>query len=150
MISSSIVNTTELASARESLLRSPTPRTPQWNEPISGLSHSFGGLNEFNPEVTQIFDGALEESMSRLMQLVNKKEIAVESDSLVRLRCDLQTLMNYAQIAKPLSALSELPGKLCNHWGVSNVLEELKLANNLLLAAPSVVINRNGMINCIN
>jgi hypothetical protein len=149
-MSSPILNVTELASTRGFLLRSPTPRIPQWNEPISGLSHSFGALNESNLRVAQTFDRAVEESMSRLMQLVNKQEITVESDGLMRLQCDLQTLMNYAQIAKPLSALCEIPGNLFDYWEASNGLEELKLANSLLLTAPSVVVNGNGTIQYIN
>jgi hypothetical protein len=152
-MSSPILNVTELASTRGFLLRSPMPRIPQWNEAISGLPHSFGALNEFNLGVAQASDCALEESMSRLMQLVNKRETIVESDSLVRLRCDLQTLKNYAQIANPPSTLSEMPGNSLDHCEpeeVSNVLEELKLANSLLLATLSVVINCNGMIHCID
>ncbi|KAI9666158.1 MAG: hypothetical protein M1821_004093 [Bathelium mastoideum] len=93
-------------------------------------------------------DTTLEDSISRLMELVDEKECTVESDEALQLINDLQTLLDSAQ----RSSLSETRTKhhrTCKGETTLHVSRELKLANSLICSASSIAINGHASIGFI-
>jgi hypothetical protein len=95
-------------------------------------------------------DLALEKSISRLTKLVARKECTVESDDAEELMKDLQTLLEYAQKEQSISTpLGGICSDICQDSQLeidSNVSKELNLVNSLISSAPSIAINKNGML----
>ena len=83
----------------------------------------------------------IEGSLSRLAQLVEETDYTVESDSAERLIQDLQCLLDSAQKHEDSACCS-----ICGSRAEDGVSKELKFVTNLVSAAPSIAINRNGMI----
>lgn len=91
---------------------------------------------------TDTTESALEDSISRLIKLVNEKECTVESEDAEQLIDDLQTLIDSAHSKESIPVAPHEPGE---GEAISNIARELKLATSLIFSAPSIAINSNGM-----
>lgn len=90
-------------------------------------------------------DTALDESISRLTELVAEKECTVDSEDAEQLIQDLETLLASAQRNEVESSHEATPDRLRSHHREGEaVWKELKLITNLISSAPSLAINRNG------
>ncbi|KAK3374565.1 hypothetical protein B0H63DRAFT_452424 [Podospora didyma] len=94
-------------------------------------------------------DSGLEESVGRLINLIDEKDCTVESDSAEQLILDLQTLLDYAQDSK--GQLKPCEGSCTADEQAraeeeSDVSKELRLASRLILSAPSIIINSGGPV----
>ena len=144
MITSPILNATNLTRTPEFPSPPSIAHTPRQADNIFGFSHFERPLGEFNYETVQTPNHAFKESISWLIQLIKEKEHMIGSNSLAQLRGDMQALLSYVQTVESLYALSRMPG-LCYNYG-TRALSQLSLVNNLLLAAPEVEMNSNGTI----
>ena len=80
----------------------------------------------------------LEESICRLMELINEKDSTVECDDAEQLMSDLQTILDCAQQKDPTPTSSE------QEVGVQesdNISKELRLVSSLMFSAPFISIN---------
>ncbi|KAF4343493.1 hypothetical protein FBEOM_2519 [Fusarium beomiforme] len=84
-------------------------------------------------------DPSLDESINRLMRLLEKKPCVVESDDSEELLEDLAHLLECVQ-KDAEAADSEGACQNCSE----NVSKELKLMTSIILSAPSTMINGNG------
>ncbi|KAF2251513.1 ankyrin [Trematosphaeria pertusa] len=89
---------------------------------------------------TDTTESALEDSISRLIKLVNEKECTVESEDAEQLIDDLQTLIDSAHSKESIPVAPHEPGE---GEAISNIARELKLATSLIFSAPSIAINSN-------
>jgi hypothetical protein len=80
----------------------------------------------------------LEESICRLIELINEKDSTVECDDAEQLMSDLQTILDCAHQKDPTPTSSE------QEVGVQesdNISKELRLVSSLMFSAPSISIN---------
>ncbi|KAH7023773.1 hypothetical protein EDB80DRAFT_770521 [Ilyonectria destructans] len=93
-------------------------------------------------------DTALDESISRLTELVAEKECTVDSEDAEQLIKDLETLLASAQRNEIESSHEVTPDR--HHSEGEAVWKELKLVTNLISSAPSLAINRNAQLGVIS
>ncbi|KAJ4247830.1 hypothetical protein NW762_013039 [Fusarium torreyae] len=98
-----------------------------------------------NTKTARSPDAALDGSIARLMQLLEKKPCVVESDEAEELVDDLEQLLQYIQ--KNMAIADSTPGmEDSSQLKNQNVSKELKLLTNIILSAPSMKINQNGPV----
>ncbi|MCJ1314314.1 hypothetical protein MMC25_007995 [Agyrium rufum] len=103
--------------------------------------------SEDDTQQAQNTDNSLEESITRLIKLVEQKECTVKSDDAEQFIRNLEILLESAQQSESNSTPSQPPIELHEgrNKGISlNLYTELKLATNWILSAPSIVINSEG------
>lgn len=103
-------------------------------------------------QLTQVIDVAVEESIARLMRLIEKKECTIESDDAEQLIHDLRALLESAQKKESSAIQSQMPTdshEYQDRMMASNVLKELELTYSLILSAPSIAVNSRGMTQSI-
>ena len=149
------LSTTQSSDILEALKQLKSEVTESHKTPVSaddgGKATEISDETKFgnNAWETQNMGEALEESISRLVKLVDEKECTVPSDDVEQLISDLQTLLDTALQKDSMSIHSNAivnPYGFCRSVRVPEVSKELKLTNSLLFSAPSIKINSNGMI----
>ncbi|OIW24632.1 ankyrin [Coniochaeta ligniaria NRRL 30616] len=118
--------------------------------------HTVEEVEEVVSDATQESDPhetKLQESIDRLIALVQEKECTVESEDAEQLIADLQTLLDSAQANEqspiPAQSAAEVQG-VSTVDREHNVYKELKLASSLIFSATSISVNSTGARDTMN
>ncbi|KAJ4141781.1 hypothetical protein NW768_000998 [Fusarium equiseti] len=103
----------------------------------SGLSSRVTELDDKESNISQ--QAALDDTIARLMRLVEKRPCVMESDDSSEIVNDLERLLQFVQE----EAISENRGGKDEERG-QDVSSEVKLFTSLIVSAPSLRINENG------
>ncbi|KAM0355178.1 hypothetical protein ACHAPU_001043 [Fusarium lateritium] len=91
-----------------------------------------------DPTTPPSLDSGLDDSIARLMRLLEKKPCVIESDDSQELVEDLERLLQSVQKD------SGLPKTCACQVNSEDVSKEVKLITNIILSAPSIQINQSG------
>lgn len=103
----------------------------------SGLSSRVTEPDDVQSHLSQ--QAALDDTIARLMNLLERRACVVESEDSKEIVEDLERLLQFVQN----EALFEKSGRLDNGKG-EDVSGEVKLLTSLILSAPALRINQNG------
>lgn len=114
---------------------------------ISGqASHHPDGT----PVAQEPVDIELEESVNRLVTLVEKQDYTIDSDEEEQLIHDLEILLQAAQRSESSDLAAPRPAASNAARDAVTVSKELKLAGSLILSAPSIALNCTGTTTAIS